>query len=143
MRPTKTKRIIVFVVMFTLFLTALASTPAARADDNRAPDLPAACSDLQAPAGNKVISHVYARGVQIYRWDGSAWVFVAPVATLFADANYHGQVGIHYVTPWKTAAGRQRPVMRCPPSRMRRGPWLQLAVSAAWDLQLGDLGSAG
>ena len=107
MRSTKTKRIIGFVVMFTLFISALASTPAARAaDDNRAPDLSAVCGDLQVPAGNRVISHVYARGVQIYRWDGSAWVFVAPVATLFADANYHGQVGIHYRGPtWEDNGG--------------------------------------
>ena len=106
MRSIKTKRVIGFVVMFTLFLTALASTPSAHADDNRAPDLSALCSDLQAPAGNKVISHVYARGVQIYRWDGSSWVFVAPVATLFADANYHGQVGIHYRGPtWEDNGG--------------------------------------
>jgi hypothetical protein len=105
MRSKKTKRI-GFVVMFTLFLSALASTPAARADDNRAPDLSAVCSDLQVAAGNKVIAHLYARGVQIYRWDGSAWVFVAPVATLFAEANYHGQVGIHYRGPtWEDNGG--------------------------------------
>ena len=84
MRPTKAKRI-GFLVVLTLFLSGVAATPAGRADDNRAPDLSVLCSDLQVAAGNKVISHVYAKGVQIYRWDGTAWVFVAPVATLFAD----------------------------------------------------------
>src|SRR5512147_1138506 len=73
--------------------------PAGAGADNRAPALPAACTRIQAPAGHKVCFHVYAVGVQIYRWDGTAWVFVAPVATLFADANYHGQVGIHYRGP--------------------------------------------
>ena len=101
-----TQKLIGFVVVFTLLLSALAYTPAARADDNRAPDLSQLCSDLQVAAGNKVISHVYARGVQIYRWDGLAWVFVAPVATLFADANYRGQVGIHYRGPtWEDNGG--------------------------------------
>ena len=128
MRSTKTKSIIGFV-MFTLFLTALASNPAARADDNRAPDLPALCSDLQVEAGNRVISHVYARGVQIYRWDGSAWVFVAPVATLFADANYHGQVGIHYRGPtWEDNGGsivKASNALPCPADASAI-PWLRL-----------------
>jgi hypothetical protein len=54
---------------------------------------------LRVPAGNKVASHVYAAGVQIYRWDGSSWVFLAPEATLFADYGFHGVVGIHYAGP--------------------------------------------
>ena len=135
MRFMETKRNIGVVVMFTLFLAAFASTPATRADDNRAPDLPDACSDLNAPAGNKVISHVYAKGVQIYRWDGSAWVFVAPVATLFADANYHGQVGIHYRGPtWEDNGGsivKASNALPCPldPTAI---PWLRLqAVSTS------------
>src|SRR4030095_6311804 len=61
---------------------------------------------LQVQPGNKVAFHVYAQGVQIYRWDGTSWVFVAPAATLFADANYHGEVGIHYAGPtWETHSG--------------------------------------
>jgi len=122
--------------MFTLFVVALASTPAARArDDNRAPDLPDACSDLNAPAGNKVISHVYAKGVQIYRWDGSAWVFVAPAATLFADANYHSQVGIHYRGPtWEDNGGsivKASNALPCPADASAI-PWLRLqAVSTS------------
>jgi hypothetical protein len=107
------KRIIGLVALLAVFGLTFTSVPAARAgDDNRAPDLPAACSGLQVPAGNKVAFHVYARGVQIYRWNGVAWSFVAPVATLFADANYHGQVGIHYAGPtwesnsWQQSGGR-------------------------------------
>ena len=128
MRFTKTKRIGI-VAVFTLFLSALAFAPAARAGDNRAPDLPAVCSDLQVDTGNKVIFHVYARGLQIYRWDGSAWVFVAPVATLFADANYHGQVGIHYRGPtWEDNAGsivKAGNALPCTPDASAI-PWLRL-----------------
>ena len=133
MRSTITKRI-GFVALVTLFLSMLVSTPVGRADDNRAPEL-IVCSDLRVPAGNKVISHLYAKGVQIYRWDGSAWVFVAPVATLFADANYHGQVGIHYRGPtWEhnsgsiVKAGNPLPCIADPTAI----PWLRLdAVSTS------------
>ena len=49
--------------------------------------------------GNKVAFHAFAAGVQIYEWTGSAWVFVAPEAVLFADVGEHGEVGIHYAGP--------------------------------------------
>ena len=38
-------------------------------------DIPG-CEKLRVPAGNKVSAHVFARGVQVYRWDGSGWAFV-------------------------------------------------------------------
>ena len=72
------------------------------------PELPAQCSSMNVEAGNKLAFHVYARGVQIYRWNSvtSAWDFVAPVATLFAEANYFGEVGTHYVGPkWESKSG--------------------------------------
>jgi len=130
----KTKRVNGLVVLFAVFGFALASVSAARAgDDNRAPELPAACSPLQAPAGNKVAFHAYARGVQIYRWDGVTWVFVAPMATLFADANYNSQVGIHYAGPtWESNSGSKVMAgspLRCTPDSSAI-PWLRLqAVS--------------
>ena len=47
------------------------SIPVARAsEDNRAPDLPSPlCDRLQVSTGDKVAFHVYALGVQIYRWN--------------------------------------------------------------------------
>jgi Protein of unknown function (DUF3455) len=96
------------MTLAALALLALASTPVAQAaEDSRAPDLPSPlCDSLQVQPGNKVAFHVYALGVQIYSWDGTSWVFVAPAATLFADANYHGEVGIHYVGPtWESHSG--------------------------------------
>src|SRR5262249_34565645 len=82
-----------------LALLVLAFAAVVQADDHgRGPDL-SACPNLQAPEGNVVAFHVYALGVQIYQWNGSAWVFVAPSARLFADAGHHGQVGIHYAGP--------------------------------------------
>jgi uncharacterized protein (TIGR03118 family) len=77
--------------------------------DSREPELPAVCDRIAVPEGNNVAFRVFAVGFQIYRWDGSAWVFVAPVATLYADAEHHAQVGTHFGTPngpaWETTSG--------------------------------------
>ena len=88
-------------------LAVLASISIARAsEDNRAPDLPSPLCDRLQVQGGKVAFHVYALGVQIYRWNGASWVFVAPAARLFADPEYHGEVGIHYAGPtWESNSG--------------------------------------
>jgi hypothetical protein len=96
------------MTLATLAVLALASIQIARAgEDNRAPDLPSPlCDRLQVQSGNKVAFHVYALGVQIYRWNGTSWDFVAPSARLFADSEYHGEVGIHYAGPtWESHSG--------------------------------------
>jgi hypothetical protein len=110
---------------------ALASGPAARADgDRQAPDLPSPlCDSLEVPSGNRVAAHVYAVGVQRYRWNGTSWVFVEPVATLFADANYHHKVGLHYAGPtWESNPGGKVVAARlegCSPDPAAI-PWLLL-----------------
>lgn len=69
------------------------------------PDL-GICSDLQPPAGSTLVYHVYARGVQIYRWNGTSWAPVGPSAQLFADPQERSLVGIHYGGPsWETLSG--------------------------------------
>ena len=96
------------ITLAALAVLALASIPVTRAsEDNRAPDLPSPlCDRLQVQTGNRVAFHVYALGVQIYRWNGTSWVFVAPAARLFADAEYHGEVGVHYAGPtWESNSG--------------------------------------
>jgi hypothetical protein len=96
------------LIALALACVAVASVPLIRAgESNRAPELPSPlCDRLQVQAGNKVAFHVYALGVQIYRWNGTSWVFVAPSARLFADAEYHGEVGIHYAGPtWESHSG--------------------------------------
>jgi uncharacterized protein DUF3455 len=131
MHSMKIKRVIRLFVLVTAAGIALASIPAARAgDDNRAPDLPSPlCNDLRVPEGSKVVFHVYALGVQIYRWNGASWAFVEPVAKLFADASYHGQVGIHYAGPtWESNSGSTLVAgspLRCFPDPAAI-PWLRL-----------------
>ncbi len=76
--------------------------------DKQEPVVP---TDLEVPAGNHLIHHVYARGFQIYRCtvapDGShVWTFVAPDAILYANAGYNGQTGTHYAGPiWESNSG--------------------------------------
>jgi Protein of unknown function (DUF3455) len=131
MDKMKIRRFIALVILLSVAGLAAASIPAAQTpDDNPSLDLPSPlCDSVQVPAGNEVTFHVYARGVQIYRWDGTSWVFVAPAATLFADANYNGQVGIHYAGPtWQSNSGSKVVATRvagCTPDPTAI-PWLRL-----------------
>ncbi len=71
----------------------------------RAPDL-GNCARLAAPADTKLAFHVYARGVQIYRWTGTAWQLFGPSAVLSSDAAGKSVVGTHYEGPtWETNSG--------------------------------------
>lgn len=91
-----------------------------------------ACGSLALPQGVSLVFHAYAKGVQIYRWNGSAWSFVAPAAVLYADAGYTAAVGIHYEGPkWQSVSGstvRGSVVDRCTadPSAIQ---WLSLSAT--------------
>ncbi|MFL6332454.1 MAG: DUF3455 domain-containing protein [Pyrinomonadaceae bacterium] len=134
MHITRIQRVLALAVLLTVagLTQARAAQPAV--DDNRAPELPAdICGSVQVPEGNEVAFHAYASGVQVYRWSGTAWVFVEPVANLFADRNYHGQVGTHYAGPtWESNSGSKvvaRRLTGCTPNASAI-PWLKLeAVS--------------
>jgi len=83
---------------------ALAAQPALAAPA-AAPDL-GACERLGAPAGSTFAFHAYAKGVQIYRWDGGSWVPVGPSAVLYADVEGTAMVGSHYAGPrWRSLSG--------------------------------------
>lgn len=116
-------------------IMALASTATVRADDHGVPPLPSPlCDSLQVPAGNELKSHTYAVGVQIYQWNGSGWVFVAPAAVLYADRRHHAEVGTHYAGPtWESNSGSKvvgARVAACTPDP-NSIPWLKLtAVSS-------------
>ena len=80
-------------------------TNAVAGSGNRLVDL-GTCTNLQAPAGSTIAFHVYATGVQTYRWNGTSWAFVAPSAVLSADAGGHSTVGTHYAGPtWESNSG--------------------------------------
>jgi len=133
----KIKYLIGIVLMLAVAGIAPASIPAGQelGPDVRVPELPSPlCDSVQVPMGNKAAFHAYAVGVQVYRWDGAKWTFVEPVATLFADQDYHGKVGIHYAGPtWQTNSGSKVVGARlaaCSPDPTAI-PWLLLqAVSS-------------
>ena len=126
------KRIQRFLALAVLLATAgLAQARAAQpAADERAPELPTGpCDVVRVPEGNTVAFHAYASGVQVYRWSGTAWVFVEPVANLFASRNYRGQVGTHYAGPtWESNSGSKvvaRRLTGCTPDASAIA-WLKL-----------------
>ena len=84
---------------------ALSVAPAASRNEKRAVDLDA-CPNLRVPAGSKLAFHVYAKGVQIYHWNGTSWAFDGPLAVLSADAEGNSTVGTHYAGPtWESVSG--------------------------------------
>lgn len=133
---TKFIRIIGLSLLLAINGLAVESTPIAlAAGSQQMPELPSPlCDSVQAPAGNKMAFRMYAVGVQIYRWNGTAWTFVEPVATLFADANYHVKVGTHYAGPtWEGNIGAKVTATRlagCTPDATAI-PWLLLQATAS------------
>lgn len=65
-----------------LVFLGFSSAAAAQGGDNRSPDVPVT---IQVPDGHKVHFHGFARGVQIYTWNGADWGAAVPEATLFDD----------------------------------------------------------
>lgn len=129
------RRLIITIRYFALLAIlgiALQNSSVARALDNQnGPELPGICSSIQVEEGNKLAFHVYARGVQIYKWNGTSWVFEAPVASLFAEPGFFGEVGTHYVGPrWESKSGSKVRGARVPGTGCRPDPdaieWLLL-----------------
>ncbi len=124
-----------------LAFACLAAPATVHADEDderqqsRAPELPSTiCDGVNVPAGQRVSAHFYAFGVQIYRWSGTNWAFVAPEATLYADPCYDATVGIHYAGPtWECRDGSKVTGARLDGCTPNRGaiPWLRLAATPA------------
>jgi hypothetical protein len=103
---TKINRLLQSFALITLVTFAV--TPTFAFDNTNGPELPAQCDSIQIPAGNKLTFHAYARGAQVYKWNATTnvWDFVGPVAGLFAEENYFGEVGSHYSGPtWASKSG--------------------------------------
>jgi hypothetical protein len=95
---------------------------------NRLPDL-TGCEQLVAPVGSTLVLRAFGIGVQIYRWNGTSWDFVAPSATLFADRGGQGKVADHFGGPtWQSNSGGTvvgTVADRCTPDAASI-PWLSL-----------------
>ena len=95
-------------LLVLIALVTLAATQAVAFDNSNGPELPDQCSSIVVPEGNKLAFHVYAKGVQIYKWNviTQKWDLFAPQASLFAEENYFGEVGSHYGGPtWESKSG--------------------------------------
>ena len=91
-----------------LLLALVVTAGAEPGNDSRAPVLEGECAKLRVEAGNKVVAHGFATGVQIYRWTGTEWQFVAPDAVLYEDEGEHGVLATHFAGPtWKSLSGSE------------------------------------
>ena len=125
------------VLLAVVGIGGVAVQPAAAVamvDNNNGPELPEGCSTIAVEAGNKLAFHVYAKGVQIYKWNGSSWSFVGPEATLYAEENYFGEVGNHGFGPhWTSKSGSRVKAARVPNTGCRPDPnaieWLLLKMT--------------
>ena len=126
------KRLTFYSVAAAIAVTLVACS----ADEATAPEVSVnlgACTNLQAPAGTTQLARVFAKGVQVYRYDGQAWIQITPSAVLTADSAGHATVGMHYSGPtWEGIEGGKvvgTPVASCTPNT-NAIPWLGLnAVS--------------
>lgn len=106
-----------------------------RREHHREPELPAPiCDTVNVPEGHRLVAHVYAVGVQIYRWTGTSWTFIAPEASLYADPCYDREIGTHYAGPtWEARDGSKVVGSRLGACSPNRGaiPWLLLSANSA------------
>lgn len=108
MYRTKINQVIRVLVLVALVTIGLQSAQATTLDNSNGPVLPEQCSSIRVDEGHKLAFHVYARGVQVYKWNlvTQKWDLLAPVASLYAEENYFGEVGTHYVGPtWESKSG--------------------------------------
>jgi hypothetical protein len=132
---TNIKRFVGSAALGALFVL-VSGLIACASDDVQAPELPEACSSIRVEEGNKAYIRTYAIGVQIYRWDGNAWVFQAPSANLYADAGFNGKIGFHYGGPrWESNSGSAVQAARVPGTGCSPDPtaipWLLLKTVTA------------
>lgn len=132
-RASRSRRIITTLAALALPLVSLVAAAGANdsISDRRAAPL-SACETLFMPANSVLAFHAYATGVQIYRWNGTSWSFVAPAAALYSDAGLNGGVGIHYAGPtWESVSGGKvvgAVVDRCTADQSAI-PWLSLSAT--------------
>ena len=131
----------VFVIGTIVLTLGLGMSLAATAQDAVVPATTAAAvpANLKVPAGNQLFLHVYAKGIQIYRCvqdqkDTSrfSWVFVAPDADLYTDADYKILKGKHYEGPtWEDTGGSKvvgKKLQQADSREPAAVPWLLLTA---------------
>ena len=127
------------VSIFAVCIAAFAMAALGQNSDRRRPQLPPGCENIAAAANERLAFKLYAEGVQVYTWNGTAWTLVAPIADLYAAPWLRLKVGIHYAGPnWESSTGslvRGANPVRCDPDPNSIS-WLRLDVSSASRLGL-------
>ena len=128
------QRAVTVAGLATLLLALIPTAGAEPGNDSRAPELTGDCEQINVGAGQKIVAHAYAVGVQIYRSNGTGWSFVGPEAVLFHGDEANDAFGIHYGGPtWESASGSKAVgalVDRCFPDPTAV-PWLLLKATAS------------
>ncbi len=128
------RMLVVLALVGTAGVALQTASASASVDNNNGPELPEGCGSIAIDEGHKLSFHVYAKGVQIYKWNGVSWGFVAPEATLYAEENYFGEVGFHGMGPhWTSKSGSRVKASRVPNTGCRPDPtaieWLKLQTT--------------
>jgi hypothetical protein len=94
-------------------------------------------SELQVPAGHRLVLSALGRGVQIYDCPAGAWVFREPAAAILRGER---TVAVHYAGPtWQSVKDGSKVVARPEPERRvvvpaphpeRDIPWLRLETTS-------------
>lgn len=119
----------------SLLAATIAAVLVACSDDEQGPapltppDL-TGCAQVQVSDTLELVAHLYARGVQIYRWNGATWDFISPSATLFPSGTDETAIGYHYSGPtWEGLDGSKvvgTVIDKCTPDGSAI-PWLVLS----------------
>jgi uncharacterized protein DUF3455 len=126
-------KIVVHLLRKSLLAGAAAAALVACSDEEGSapltlPDL-GSCQKLAVSDTLQLVSRLFAKGVQIYRWNGAAWDFISPSAVLTDDATGRRTVAIHYSGPtWEDLGGSKvvgGPLDNCAPDA-NAIPWLTL-----------------
>jgi hypothetical protein len=121
-----------FIKSSCMLLLCVAGTLTARAEDNRAPEVPHEI--VVSSDDNKVHFHGFGVGFQIYTWTGTGWSSAVPDAVLFDDDG--NIVANHFAGPsWQSNSG-SIVVGALPPTGAVEVdktaiPWLRLAALTA------------
>jgi len=101
---------------------------------------------IRVAAGNRLIAHTYAKGVQVYVCiqdpnDSShyIWAFKEPHASLYTDSSYHHLVGRHYFDAGKNPTWEHTDGSKVSGMKVQQAsspdsaaiPWLLLKATAA------------
>ena len=129
----KVRRTIQLLVLASITTYGVAPAAAFNAD---APELPAQCWTVNVDESHKLVHHVYAKGVQVYRWNGAAWTFEEPRAALFAEENFFGEIGTHFRGPnWQSKSGSRVKATAVPGAACTPDPtaiaWIRLSADEA------------